>query len=58
MAKPVARRYLLGKWVGVAALAGVLLAVSSSGVFLFVEYLRNQPAIGEKEAFIAYADEG
>ncbi|MFI4892422.1 MAG: ABC transporter permease [Phycisphaerales bacterium JB058] len=59
MTKPVAPwRYLLGKWVGVAALAGVLLAVSSSGVFLFVEYLRNQPAIGEKEAFIAYADEG
>ncbi|MCA9273636.1 MAG: hypothetical protein KDA31_11400 [Phycisphaerales bacterium] len=59
MTKPVASwRYLLGKWVGVVTLAGVLLAVSSSGVFLFVEYLRNQPAIGEKEAFIAYADEG
>lgn len=59
MTKPVASwRYLLGKWLGVVTLAGVLLAVSSSGVFLFVEYLRNQPAIGEKEAFIAYADEG
>ncbi len=59
MTKPVsAWKYLLGKWVGVVVLAAVLLSVSSSGVFLFVEYLRNQPAIGEKEAFIAYADEG
>ncbi len=59
MTKPVAAwKYLLGKWIGVVVLAGVLLAVSSSGVFLFVEYLRNQPAIGEKEAFISYADEG
>jgi len=59
MTKPVAAwKYLLGKWIGVAVLAAVLLAVSSSGVFLFVEYLRNQPAIGEKEAFISYADEG
>lgn len=59
MTKPVAPwKYLLGKWLGVIGLSGVLLAVSSSGVFLFVEYLRNQPAIGEKEAFIAYADAG
>lgn len=59
MTKPVAAwRYILGKWLGVVTLAAVLLAVSSSGVFLFVEYLRNQPAIGEKEAFIAYAGEG
>lgn len=59
MTKPVAPwRYILGKWLGVSTLSAVLLAVSSSGVFLFVEYLRHQPAIGEKEAFIAYADEG
>lgn len=59
MTKPVAAwKYLLGKWIGIIGLSGVLLAVSSSGVFLFVEYLRNQPAIGEKEAFIAYADAG
>ena len=59
MTKPVAAwQYLFGKWLGVSGLAAVLLAVSSSGVFLFVEYLRNQPAIGEKEAYIAYADSG
>lgn len=59
MTKPVAPwKYILGKWLGVSTLAAVLLAVSSSGVFLFVEYLRNQPAIGEKEAYIAYADSG
>ncbi|GAB5496928.1 MAG: hypothetical protein Phyf2KO_20080 [Phycisphaerales bacterium] len=59
MTKPVAPwKYILGKWLGVSALAAVLLAVSSSGVFLFVEYLRNQPALGEKEAYIAYADSG
>lgn len=59
MTKPVAPwKYILGKWLGVSTLAAVLLAVSSSGVFLFVEYLRNQPALGEKEAYIAYADSG
>jgi hypothetical protein len=59
MTKPVAAwQYLFGKWLGISGLAAVLLAVSSSGVFLFVEYLRNQPAIGEKEAYIAYADSG
>ncbi|MFI4870869.1 MAG: ABC transporter permease [Phycisphaerales bacterium JB061] len=59
MTKPVAAwQYIFGKWLGISGLAAVLLAVSSSGVFLFVEYLRNQPAIGEKEAYIAYADSG
>jgi ABC-type transport system involved in multi-copper enzyme maturation permease subunit len=54
MTKPVAAwQYVLGKWLGVVALAGVLLAVSTSGVFLFTEYLRSQPAIGEKEAYVA-----
>ncbi len=30
----------------------MLLAVSASGVFMFTEYLRTQPAIGEKEAYV------
>ncbi|MFT5423604.1 MAG: ABC-type transport system involved in multi-copper enzyme maturation permease subunit [Phycisphaerales bacterium] len=48
MTKPVAAwEYLLGKWLGVSCLAAIMLAVSSSGVFLFTEYLRNQPAEGE-----------
>lgn len=52
MTKPVAAwQYILGKWVGVVGLAGVLLFVSSSGVFLFTEYLRNQPALGERAPY-------
>ncbi len=48
MTKPVAPwQYLLGKWIGVMALNGVLLAVTAAGVFLFTEYLRHQPAQGE-----------
>ena len=54
MTKPVAAwQYLLGKWLGVVTLAAVLLAVSASGVFLFTEYLRNQPALGEIAAYQA-----
>lgn len=54
MTKPVAAwQYLLGKWLGVITLAGILLAVSATGVFLFTEYLRNQPAIGELTAYNA-----
>lgn len=48
MTKPVsAAQYVLGKWLGVATLAAILLLVSSSGVFLFTEYLRRAPAVGE-----------
>lgn len=48
MTKPVAAwQYVLGKWLGVVTLAAVLLTVSANGVFLFTEYLRNQPANGE-----------
>lgn len=50
--KPVAPwQYVTGKFLGVWVLAGVLLAVTGSGVFLFVEYLRAQPAQGEGEAY-------
>ncbi|MEO1584862.1 MAG: hypothetical protein AAFR96_09870, partial [Planctomycetota bacterium] len=52
--KPVAAwQYILGKWLGVVSLAALLLAVNAAGVFLFVEYLRNQPAENEREAFVA-----
>jgi ABC-type transport system involved in multi-copper enzyme maturation permease subunit len=52
MTKPVAAwQYVLGKWLGVSVLAAALLGVSASGVFLFVEYLRTQPAQGESSAF-------
>ncbi|MEM8758427.1 MAG: hypothetical protein AAGF47_11675, partial [Planctomycetota bacterium] len=57
--KPVAAwQYILGKWLGVSTLAALLLAVNACGVFLFVEYLRQQPALGEREAFVALGDEG
>ncbi len=48
MTKPVSSlQYVLGKWMGVAALAGILVLVSSTGVFMFTEYLRRAPAVGE-----------
>ena len=48
MTKPVAPwKYILGKWLGVAGLVAVLLAVSASGVFLAAEYFRRLPAAGE-----------
>jgi len=51
--KPVAKwEYLFGKWLGLVGLNAVLLLVSSSGAFLFVEYLRAQPAVGETRAYI------
>ncbi|MFO0830527.1 MAG: hypothetical protein U0637_01665 [Phycisphaerales bacterium] len=52
MTKPVAPwQYVLGKWLGVAALSLALLATTSTGIFMFVEYLRRQPAMGERIAF-------
>jgi ABC-type transport system involved in multi-copper enzyme maturation permease subunit len=57
MTKPVAAwKYVLGKWVGVMALNAVLLAVSLSGVFMFTEYLRRQPAEGEAIRQVAAAE--
>ncbi|CAG0970420.1 hypothetical protein PHYC_01214 [Phycisphaerales bacterium] len=51
--KPVSPwQYVAGKWLGVWVLAGVLLAVTGAGVFMFVEYLRSQPANGEGEAYV------
>ncbi|MBX3357808.1 MAG: hypothetical protein KF745_05205 [Phycisphaeraceae bacterium] len=53
MTKPVASwQYILGKWLGVTGVAAALLAISASGVFLFTEHLRNQPAEGEIRPFV------
>ncbi|MBM4108526.1 MAG: hypothetical protein FJ255_06900 [Phycisphaerae bacterium] len=53
MTKPVsAWQYLLGKWLGISALNAVMLGVCASGVFLFTDYLRGQPALGEVRAFV------
>jgi len=52
MTKPVAAwQYVLGKWLGVVGVAAVLLLVSSTGVFLFTEYLRDQKAYGESAPY-------
>ncbi|HLO40413.1 MAG TPA: hypothetical protein VK176_05260, partial [Phycisphaerales bacterium] len=52
MTKPVAPwQYILGKWLGLFVLSGILLAVCSSSVFLFTEYLRGKTAIGESAPF-------
>lgn len=52
--KPVAAwQYILGKWLGIVTLNGVLLIVCGTGIFLFTEYLRGTPAVGEREAYVA-----
>lgn len=52
--KPVAPwQYILGKWIGVVTLATVLMAVCATTTFLFTEYLRSQPAMGESRAYVA-----
>lgn len=58
MTKPVAPwQYIFGKWLGVSGLAAILLAVAGSGIYLFTEHLRSQPAYGER-ADQAYSVEG
>lgn len=54
MTKPVTSlQYVLGKWLGVVALSGILLTVCGSAIFLFTEYLRSQPAVGEQAAYVS-----
>ncbi|MEN0020024.1 MAG: ABC transporter permease subunit [Planctomycetota bacterium] len=56
MTKPVSTwQYVLGKWLGVVSLNAVLIGVSATGIFLFTEYLRSQPAVGEQQAYVAAA---
>lgn len=52
MTKPVRHwEYVLGKWLGVTVLSGVLLLVSATGLYLFTQYVRQQPALGEAAAY-------
>jgi len=44
--------YLLGKWLGVMALALCALTTGALGTFLYVEHLRQQPALGEVAPFV------
>ncbi len=41
-----------------SALAGALVGVSTAGVFLFTEYLRSGPALGETSAYAVAGGEG
>jgi hypothetical protein len=53
MTKPVrAWQYVVGKWLGVVLIGAVMLGVSVTGIFLFTEYLRLQPAKGESAPFV------
>lgn len=57
MTKPVRPwEYVLGKWLGVTMLAGVLLTVSATGLYLFTQYVRQQPALGESTAYVSGAE--
>ncbi|MFK7759288.1 MAG: ABC transporter permease [Phycisphaerales bacterium] len=48
MTKPVAAwQYIIGKWLGVTLLSGMLLAVAALGIFQFTDYLRSHKALGE-----------
>lgn len=48
MSKPTSPwQYILGKWIGVMSLNALLLTVTATGVYMFTEYLRHQPATGE-----------
>ena len=52
MTKPVtAWQYIGGKWLGIVGLNAILLLTCCTGVFLFTEYLRSTPAIGEIRAY-------
>ncbi len=46
-------QYLFGKWLGVVALNGALLAITGAGVFLFTQRLRYEPAMGEIRAYVS-----
>lgn len=53
MTKPVRPlQYMLGKWLGVMTLSAVLMLVCGSAIFLFTEYLRSRPALGETKAYV------
>lgn len=59
--KPMARwQYMLGRWLGVVLLAGLLLAIGGISTYLLAEHYREKPAMSpadrsavEKEVFTA-----
>lgn len=46
VSKPLGRfQYLMGKWIGIVVLNGVLLLMTGGATFWFTQYLRTQPAM-------------
>ncbi len=51
LTKPVSRvQYLLGNWIGIVAVDLVILIVAGVSIFMFVLYLREQPAANAPDA--------
>jgi len=51
MTKPIGRfQYLLGKFIGIAALNLVLLLICGISIFVFVQYLRTRPSADIRDA--------
>ena len=45
VSKPLGRfQYLMGKWLGIIVLNGILLLMTGGAIFWFTQYLRTQPA--------------
>jgi hypothetical protein len=44
--------------LGVVGLAAVLMMVCGTAIFMFTEYLRDQPALGERSAYVAQEGDG
>jgi ABC-type transport system involved in multi-copper enzyme maturation permease subunit len=50
LTKPLSRaQYLVGKWLGIVAVNLAILLVTGLSIFMFVQYLRYQPAANERD---------
>lgn len=56
LAKPLARwQYVLGRWLGVALLNALLLALCMGGVYILAQYVRAQPTPIEQKKLLGQA---
>jgi len=50
LTKPLSRaQYLVGKWLGIVAVDLVILVVAGLSIFMFIQYLRYQPAANDRD---------
>ena len=50
LTKPLSRgQYLVGKWLGIVAVDLVILIVAGLSIFMFIQYLRYQPAANDRD---------